>query len=172
MKVATDYHRDTEGDTRDFVFNQTMLRIKDPAVSLAFYREVLGMTLVKQLAFPKMSFSLYFLAYGTEEHLSSIGNAFGRAGVLELTHNYGTDTDAGFAGYHNGNSEPQGFGHIGICVPDVDKACERFERMSVEFVKRPNDGAMQGLAFIKDPDGYWIEILSTNGMERLLQTEE
>jgi lactoylglutathione lyase len=30
----------------------------------------------------------------------------------------------------------------------------------VEFVKRPNDGKMKGLAFVKDPDGYWIEILN------------
>ncbi len=38
-------------------------------------------------------------------------------------------------------------------VPDVDVACERFEKLGVEFVKRPNDGQMKGLAFIKDPDG-------------------
>lgn len=45
-------------------------------------------------------------------------------------------------------------------VPDVDKACERFEKLGVEFVKKPNAGSMKGLAFIKDPDGYWIEILN------------
>lgn len=33
-------------------------------------------------------------------------------------------------------------------------------RLGVEFVKRPDDGKMKGLAFIKDPDGYWIEILN------------
>jgi len=31
-------------------------------------------------------------------------------------------------------------GHIGLCVPDVDKACERFEQLGVQFVKKPNDG--------------------------------
>lgn len=33
-------------------------------------------------------------------------------------------------------------------------------RLGVEFVKRPDDGKMKGLAFVKDPDGYWIEILN------------
>jgi len=33
-------------------------------------------------------------------------------GVLELTHNHGTENDANFKGYHNGNSDPRGFGHI------------------------------------------------------------
>ena len=53
-------------------------------------------------------------------------------------------------------------------MPDVDAACQRFEQLGVEFVKRPNDGSMKGLAFIKDPDGYWIEILSPKGLSGLL----
>ena len=31
-------------------------------------------------------------------------------------------------------------GHIGITVDDTVKACERFERLGVEFVKKPDDG--------------------------------
>jgi lactoylglutathione lyase len=29
----------------------------------------------------------------------------------------------------------------------------------VDFQKRLTDGRMKSLAFIKDPDGYWVEII-------------
>lgn len=45
-------------------------------------------------------------------------------------------------------------------VPDVYTACERFEQLGVDFQKRPEAGSMKGIAFVKDPDGYWIEILN------------
>lgn len=157
--------------TKDFVMNQTMLRIKDPAKSVPFYENVLGMTLLDRFDFPDMEFCLYFMGYPggpvPEDRAERAKWVFEQPALLELTHNYGTESQADFA-YHNGNDEPRGFGHIGISVPDVYAASERFEGMDVEFVKRPDDGSMKGLAFIKDPDGYWIEILSASGLRDLI----
>ena len=157
--------------TAGFVLNQTMLRVRDPARSTAFYRDVLGMTLLDRYDFPDMKFSLYFMGYPSGP-IPTDGPArakwvFEQPALLELTHNWGTEDDPAFA-YHNGNSEPRGFGHIGVSVPDVDAACARFDELGVEFVKRPQDGSMKGLAFIKDPDGYWIEIVSGANLRDLL----
>ncbi|WP_322965187.1 lactoylglutathione lyase [Sphingomonas fuzhouensis] len=160
--------------TESFTLNQTMLRIRDPKPSLAFYQDVLGMTLLQQLDFEEMRFSLYFLAYLGEGETIPKDPAerarfiFNRETTLELTHNWGTEADPDFKGYHDGNSEPRGFGHIGISVADVAEACTRFETLGVPFKKRPQDGKMKDIAFITDPDGYWIEILSAGGMTQSL----
>ncbi|XP_072755174.1 lactoylglutathione lyase-like [Anoplolepis gracilipes] len=158
--------------TNGYIMQQTMYRIKDPRKSLPFYTEVLGMTLLQKLDFPEMKFSLYFLGYENQKEIptdrrENIEWTFNRKATIELTHNWGTETDPD-AKYHNGNSDPRGFGHIGIAVPDVEKACERFEKLNVEFVKKPNDGKMKGLAFIKDPDGYWIEILNGSNIAKIV----
>ena len=161
-------------DTAGYVMNQTMMRIRDPKASVAFYRDVLGMTLLDQFDFPQMEFSLYFMGYLEpgesipEDRKARAQWVFGRPALVELTHNHGTESDPEFDGYHDGNAAPQGFGHIGISVPDVYAACERFDSFGVDYVKRPDDGKMKGLAFIKDPDGYWIEILSPNGLATIV----
>ncbi|KAJ6715719.1 LACTOYLGLUTATHIONE LYASE GLYOXALASE I [Salix koriyanagi] len=117
-----------------------------------------------------MKFSLYFLGY--EDHASAPGNSvertvwtFGRKATIELTHNWGTENDPEFK-YHNGNSEPRGFGHIGVTVDDTYKACERFERLGVEFVKKPEDDK---LMLILDM-GSVLYMASINGLTCKLYT--
>eukprot|EP00397_Hematodinium_sp_SG-2012_P067413 GEMP01104481.1.p1 GENE.GEMP01104481.1~~GEMP01104481.1.p1 ORF type:complete len:187 (+),score=14.52 GEMP01104481.1:110-670(+) len=151
--------------TKDFIFQQTMFRIKDPKASLDFYTRVLGMRLLQKLNFPSMKFSLYFMGFESAKDIPQEEDerttwCLSQKATLELTHNWGTESDPNFSGYHNGNSEPKGFGHIGIMVPDVEKACARFESLGTKFIKKPTDGTMKNIAFIQDPDGYWIEILN------------
>lgn len=164
-KEANDLCHPADPATKDFLFQQTMYRIKDPKLSLPFYTNVLGMTLLIKLDFPEAKFTLYFMGYEDPKDIPADMAerrkwAMSRKATVELTHNWGTESDPD-QNYHNGNTEPRGFGHIGVLVPDVDAACERFEKLGVAFVKKPNDGRMKGLAFIKDPDQYWIEIFST-----------
>ena len=70
-------------------------------------------------------------------------------GCVELTWNYGTENEDGRV-YNTGNADGGGgamrggFGHIGITVPNVYEACERFRDLGVEFHKSPNSGGMRG----------------------------
>ena len=155
----------TDTPTSDFVFNHTMLRVKDAKRSLDFYTRVLGFTVVREAQFAQANFSLYFLILDPEaaarapSDLAELRSWLAKLrGVLELTHNHGTEDDPAFA-YHDGNSEPRGFGHICVSTPDIRAACTRFEDLGVPFQKRLGEGGMKEIAFIKDPDGYWIEII-------------
>lgn len=168
--VKTDGVQPISAQTTGYTFNHTMLRVKDPAKSLAFYTGVLGMTLLAVKKFPAMGFDLYFLAKLTESERENLPAgadleifAFRQRGILELTHNYGTETQADFS-YHDGNAEPQGFGHICFSVPNLDEAVAWFDENNVEFKKRPNEGSMKNIVFIKDIDGYWIEIVQADLM--------
>ncbi|MEO1228466.1 MAG: lactoylglutathione lyase [Myxococcota bacterium] len=159
--------------TDRFVLNHCMLRVKAPGRSLDFYSRVFGMQLIRKLDFGSMRFTLYFLgrvpegqSFDTESERTAW--VFAQPGLLELTHNWGTEDDPDQA-YHDGNAEPQGFGHIAFSVPDVDEACARFDALGVPFVKRPDEGRMKGVAFVKDPDGYWIEIVQPERIQSLVE---
>lgn len=150
--------------SRGFVLNHSMLRVKDPRIALDFYTRVFGMRLLRKLDFPEMKFSLYFLQRPEDgnDPPDDVGErtawTFAQRSILELTHNWGTENDPAFA-YHDGNAQPQGFGHLCFSVPDLDAAVRWFDENAVVFVKRPDQGKMKDVAFIKDPDGYWIEIV-------------
>lgn len=158
--------------TRGFVFNHSMLRVKNPEVAIDFYTRVMGMRLLRKLDFPEMKFSLYFLHCSAEGQNAPEDTGertawtFSQCGILELTHNWGTENDSDFK-YHDGNGQPQGFGHICFSVPDLDTAIAWFDENKVTFVKRADQGKMKDVAFIKDPDGYWIEILEPARLKAL-----
>lgn len=135
-------------------WQQTMLRIKDPERSLKFYCDNLGMTLMDTLDFPQYKFGLYFLttlpkdaeAYsltpGTQAAHDYLWNYEGV--TLELTHNYGTESDDTFQGYHPGNGEKDGFGHIAVSVNDVYATSDKLLQAGFAFKKKPDEGRMKG----------------------------
>jgi lactoylglutathione lyase len=176
MSFSTEQYPGVHGSapaaTQGFVLNHSMLRVKDPAIALDFYSRVLGMRVLRRLDFPEMRFSLYFLhvADGAAAAPEEVGErtawTFRQRGILELTHNWGSESQPDFR-YHDGNAQPQGFGHICISVPDLDAAVAWFDQNDVSFVKRPEQGKMRDVAFIKDPDGYWIEIVEAGRLKQL-----
>jgi len=104
-------------DTSKYKFNHSMLRIKDPKASVKFY-EHLGMSVVEKKQFPDNKFDLYFLSYDSPKAASAGKHWTDREGIIELTHNYGTEDDPNYKP-HNGNKQPQGFGHVCVSVDNI-----------------------------------------------------
>lgn len=47
----------------------------------------------------------------------------------------------------------------GVVVDDIDAACARFEDLKCNWKKRLTDGRMKNVAFLLDPDNYWVEVV-------------
>jgi lactoylglutathione lyase len=74
---------------------------------------------------------------------------------LELTYNFGVDS------YELG----AGYGHIAVSVDDLDATLERLKEQGIEAEKPPytvREGGSR-LCFVRDPDGYRIELIERSG---------
>ena len=123
----------------------TMIRVSDLKNSIAFYTEVLGMTLLRQKDYPEGKFTLAFVGYGQEsEHT-----------VIELTHNWDTQE------YDIGN----GFGHLALEVNDVYQATADIRQRGGKIIRDagPMNAGTTVIAFVEDPDGYQIELIGKKG---------
>ena len=80
---------------------------------------------------------------------------------IELTLNRGT-TEA----YSHGN----GYGHIAVCVEDLDSEHKRVSSLGFEprdiVAFSPGGDLLARFFFIKDPDGYEIEVIERHGAYR------
>lgn len=121
----------------------TMIRVGELERSIDFYTRVLGMQLLRKSDYPGGRFTLAFVGYGDEAEQA----------VIELTYNW--DTDA----YDIGT----GFGHLAIGVEDIYATCDRIRSSGGTITREP--GPMKHgttvIAFVKDPDGYAIELIES-----------
>ena len=125
----------------EFRLDHTMIRVKNLEKSLDFYVRILGMRILRQQGYPEGRFTNTFVGYTDEDHGTN----------LEITYNWDQVED-----YTRGNA----WGHLAIKVPDVYSASKYLKKHGVEFTKEPSPmkGGTRILAFIKDPDGYPIEL--------------
>ncbi|GKZ17226.1 hypothetical protein AbraIFM66951_009041 [Aspergillus brasiliensis] len=144
----TPHHSLPESDpTIGYQLNHFMLRIRDPARSLHFYTNLMGMQLV--FTFHGGPFTVYYLGYpqtaGDRSDLRAWAAKLTAPGVLpktlgflELKHIHGSERPVEEGGYEvvTGNQPPHlGFGHLGFTVPDVRQAVERLRGQGVEVMK-------------------------------------
>ncbi|MFI4956236.1 MAG: lactoylglutathione lyase [Gammaproteobacteria bacterium] len=119
----------------------TMIRVGDLERSIEFYTNVLNMNEIRRSRNEAYHYDLAFVGYGTEED----------GAVIELTYNWGvTSYDLGTA-----------FGHIAIGVNDIYTICETIKAKGGIVTREPGPvkGGTTIIAFVKDPDGYSIELI-------------
>ncbi|MEM0513914.1 lactoylglutathione lyase [Pseudoalteromonas sp. YIC-827] len=129
----------------------TMLRVGDLDRSIQFYTDVMGMKLLRTNENKDYEYTLAFLGYGDESE----------SAVIELTYNWGTTE------YDLGNA----YGHIAIGVDDIYTTCDAIKAVGGNVTREPGPvkGGTTHIAFVKDPDGYMIELIqntqATAGLE-------
>ncbi len=122
----------------------SMIRVLEEKRSVEFYNSAFGLSVAERLDFE--SFTLIYLSNAEADF------------ELELTVNKDRSTP-----YDLGD----GYGHLAVCVKDLDAEHSRFEaeglapRKIVDFKR--GDKLLARFFFVKDPDGYEIEVLQKHG---------
>lgn len=115
-----------------FTFAHNNINVLDLQKSMDFYSEALNLTEKRRLEMP--TFTLVYLGDGTTGYL------------LELT-------------YLHDRTKPYDLGenefHLAMLVDDFDAAHALHKSMGCICYENEK----MGIYFIKDPDGFWIEIL-------------
>jgi len=122
-----------------------MYRITDPEKSRAFY-EALGFTFERDMDIVRdgeLEATNFFFSMGDQEN------------VLELTYNHDGRT------YELGT----GYGHIAVGVDDLDGTLARLNEQGIEPERPPYSVRSGGsrLTFVRDPDGYRVELIDRSG---------
>ena len=113
----------------------TMVRVSDLDASIKFYRDALGLEVLRSQEYPGGRFTLVFLAAPGDEEAQ-----------VELTYNWDPEELSG----------GRNFGHLAYAVDDVYALCERLQSHGVTIMRPPRDGRM---AFVRSPDNVSIELL-------------
>lgn len=113
----------------------TMVRVSDLDASLRFYRDALGLEVLRRTEHEAGRFTLVYLAAPGQPEAQ-----------VELTYNWDPEV------YTGGRN----FGHIAFAVDDIYATCQRLMDHGVQVVRPPRDGRM---AFVRSPDQISIELL-------------
>lgn len=116
-----------------------MIRVKDIEKSLKFYTELLGLELAKKMRLEDST--LYFLS--------------DKEGYTQIELTYNDEKPEG--GYEIG----KGFGHFAFQVDSMDEFTKNLRANGCEYFYEPFNlpGHNIKIAFVKDPDGYEIELI-------------
>ncbi|MDE1515671.1 MULTISPECIES: lactoylglutathione lyase [Vibrio] len=125
-------------------FLHTMIRVTDLDQSIDFYTQLLGMSVLERIENAQYRYTLVFVGFKDQADSTTI----------ELTYNWDTDH------YDLGNA----FGHLALGCEDIYAACDKIRQLGGNIAREPGPvkGGQTHIAFVKDPDGYAIELIQTS----------
>ncbi len=115
----------------------TSITVKDMDESISFYTEKLGMTLASRREIRQNNAEIAFLEIAGTNHR------------IELT--WWKDKKD----YAEGDQ----LDHIAFGVKDVGEAVEAMRKKGVEIAREPYSLGSSRIAFVKDPNGIWLELI-------------
>lgn len=120
-------------------FLHTMIRVKDIEKTLTFYTELLDLSLAKEMRLEDST--LYFLS--------------DKEGYTQIELTYNDEFPEG--GYNIGT----GFGHLAFEIKSMDEFTKKLHSLGYDYLYEPFKLPKHGthIAFVKDPDGYEIELI-------------
>lgn len=117
-----------------FKMAHTNINVRDLDKSIQFYKEALGLDVIRTYEQPEGKFKLTYL--------SDVANCY----QIELT-------------WLKDRTEPYNHGdndlHLAFVTDDFDAAYDKHKAMDCICY----ENKAMGIYFIKDPDGYWLEVV-------------
>jgi lactoylglutathione lyase len=125
-------------------FLHTMIRVREFERALHFYIDGLGMRVLNRFSVESRRVDAMFIGFAD----------YAQGGMLELVRLWDHE------GAHTHGS---GYGHISISAPELEKTVAKLQSMGAEVVTPPTVLIKGGplVAFVKDFDGYAIELIQT-----------
>ncbi len=139
-------------------FNHSGFVVKDLDTMVAFYRDALGLSVIREVdsiapptgdhtGFPGARRKLVFVGKPGGEHM------------LELVHYIDPPSPEGHLQRHQ-----LGAAHICFNVDDLASLRDRLTERGIRFVTQPifreaPDGGRTGICYIQDPEGNWVELI-------------
>ncbi len=123
-----------------FTFTYTGIRVRDLNRAVDFYTNVLGMKLLDRVEAPETKGEFAALKSEDSENVLEI-NWYGEGSPVAGPYKEGDELD-----------------HLAFGVEDLDAALKYLESEGYPMVLGPIESKHSRWAYVKDPDGIWVEL--------------
>ena len=142
-------------------FNHSGFVVRDLEAMVAFYRDTLGLEVVREIDSVAPPTGDHTGIPGARRKLVFVGKPGGEH-VLELVHYIEPPSPPGHLERNH-----LGAAHVCFNVEDLEQLHHRLTQNGIKFVTPPifreaPDGARSGVCYAQDPEGNWLEFVESH----------